>query len=63
MRAVEFRGGHYKVTAFVDALAATLRVEISRAQRDSLGLVPGTPVAIVLPAKSALLFRAAQEIG
>ena len=59
VRAVEFRGGHYKVTVFVGALATTLHAEISRAQKDALGLAPGSTVTVSFPAESAVLFPAA----
>ena len=59
VRSVEFRGGHYKVTVHADALAATLRAEISRAQKEALGLAPGSAVAVSFPAESAVLFPAA----
>ena len=59
VRAVEFRGGHYKVTVFADALGTTLRAEVSRAARDALRLAAGSPVAVSFPAESSVLFPSA----
>ena len=59
VRAVEFRGGHYKATLFAEALQTTLHAEVSRAQRDALRLAPGSAVAVSFPPDRAVVFAAA----
>lgn len=55
---VEFRGGQFRATVFADSLETALRAEISRAQRDALGLAPGSRVSLSFPEESASLFPA-----
>ena len=59
VRAIDFRGGHYKVTVFAEALGTTLHAEVSRALRDALRLATGSLIALSFPAESSVLFPAA----